>query len=393
MMTKIVLPMVAVAGLGFAIYTVVQARQAPPPSPSFQAPPTRPEGPRSIAGAGLVEAKRENIPIGTQVPGVVAELYVKIHDHVKAGQPLFRIDDRDLQAQRLVRQANLKASEAQLDRLKAAPQLQDVPTAEAAVTEARSRLNDAEVVLGRTAELYERKVVPASDYDRDRYAYNTAAAVLARTKAELERIRTTWAKDIAVAESAVEQSKALLASIEVDLDRLTVRAMADGQILQVNVRPGQFAAMIWNEPLMVLGDVTDLHVRVDIDEQDLPMFQVGSEAVATLKGRPSVRFPLTFVKVEPFVVPKRSLTGDNAERVDTRVLQVIYALPTADQRPIPVFVGQQMDVYLRAGEVSEGLELDTDAPRPFDDAPSPKAAPGPVAAVPSTAPAPAEASK
>jgi len=52
---------------------------------------------------------------------------------------------------------------------------------------------------------------------------------------------------------------------------------------------------------------------------------------------------LRFVRVEPYVVPKRSLTGDNTERVDTRVLQVIYEVADEDQ---PLFVGQQVDVFI-----------------------------------------------
>jgi HlyD family secretion protein len=126
--------------------------------------------------------------------------------------------------------------------------------------------------------------------------------------------------------------------------------------------------------LIVMGDVKRLHVRVDIDENDLPMFERGAEAIATLKGKPQVRFPLRFVKVEPYVVPKRSLTGDNTERVDTRVLQVIYALP--DERPVPVFVGQQMDVFLKAGTPPEALtlEADPDARMPFEDDDTPRPA-------------------
>jgi hypothetical protein len=58
------------------------------------------------------------------------------------------------------------------------------------------------------------------------------------------------------------------------------------------------------------------------------------------------RYPLSFVRVEPFVVPKKSLTGDTTERVDTRVLQVIYACDPTD-RP-PLFVGQQVEVYIEA---------------------------------------------
>jgi multidrug resistance efflux pump len=148
-----------------------------------------------------------------------------------------------------------------------------------------------------------------------------------------------------------------LASSKILLDRLTVRALVDGNVLQVDVRPGQFAALAWREPMIVLGDVDRLHVRVDIDENDLPLFAPQTKAVATLKGRPQVEFPLEFVKVEPYVIPKKSLTGDNSERVDTRVLQVIYALP--DERPIQVYVGQQMDVYIQAAPPPRGYSLET----------------------------------
>jgi hypothetical protein len=54
---------------------------------------------------------------------------------------------------------------------------------------------------------------------------------------------------------------------------------------------------------------------------------------------------LSFVRVEPFVVPKRSLTGENTERVDTRVLQVIYAVESAETT---LYVGQQVDVFINA---------------------------------------------
>lgn len=59
----------------------------------------------------------------------------------------------------------------------------------------------------------------------------------------------------------------------------------------------------------------------------------------------SITTPLEFVRFEPFVVPKRSLTGDSTERVDTRVLQVIYRVERDD---IPLFVGQQLDVFIEA---------------------------------------------
>ena len=360
MVTKYILPVLAATGVGFAIYTVVLARQVPPPAQPLVSPPTHP-GFGSIAGAGLVEARQENIPIGTPTPGVVWDVSVKVGDAVRPGDPLFRLDDRAMKAEARVREAELAAAEAELHRLQEAPRPEDVPPAEAAVREARARLSSAETARIRSEQLFRRNAGAASDYDKDRFLAAEAKAALAKLEADLDRLRKgSWDEDLTIARAAVVQARSRLEAAQIELDRLTVRALTAGEVLQVNVRPGQFAALTavrrheFEGALVVLGDVKRLHVRVDIDEQDLPRFAPGSRGVATLKGRPQVRFPLEFVKVEPYVIPKRSLTGDNSERVDTRVLQVIYALPDETDRPVPVYVGQQMDVYLEAATVADG---------------------------------------
>lgn len=379
MFNKYLLPVIAMAGLAFAIfYTVVQARQSPGAAEPLVPPPSRPSKTRVIAGAGLIEAQKENIPIGTNVPGVVWEVFVKKGDFVRAGDPLFRIDDRDVRAELKVREAELAAAQTQLHKLRAAPRAEDIPPARAAAEEARARLSDAEAAVARTERLYQRQMIAASDYDKDRYAFYAAKATAARAEAQLQKILAgTWQEDIAVAEASVEQARSQVESIKINIDRLTVRALADGEVLQLNVRLGQFAAMAWKEPMVVLGDVKKLHVRVDIDENDLPYFEKGADAIATLKGRPMVRFPLRFVYVEPYVIPKQSLTGSNSERVDTRVLQVVYALP--DDRPVDVYVGEQMDVYIKAAAVPKGVTLDF-APGsrlPFEDEPAKISSPAP----------------
>src|SRR5262249_32198016 len=133
-----------------------------------------------------------------------------------------------------------------------------------------------------------------------------------------------------------------------DIDRALVRAPVDGVVLQVNVRPGEYVGAPPSQALIVLGDIRDtVHVRVDIDEHDIPRFKKEAPARASLRVKPDVGYPLKFVRVEPYVVPKKSLTGENTERVDTRVLQVIYALEVKDR---PIYVGQQLDVFLDVGE-------------------------------------------
>ena len=68
-----------------------------------------------------------------------------------------------------------------------------------------------------------------------------------------------------------------------------------------------------------------------------------------VRGNAELKAPLRFVRFEPYVVPKRSLTGDSTERVDTRVLQVIYSVEREDAQ---LFVGQQLDVFIDATRVN-----------------------------------------
>ena len=206
---------------------------------------------------------------------------------------------------------------------------------------------------------YQSQMISASDYDKDRFAYYAAKATYAKAKADLEKILAgSWKEDIEIARAAVQLAESQVNSIKTNLERLIVRAPMDGEVLQLNVRLGQFAAMTWKEPMIVLGDSQAAaragrhrRARADLFFEDAP-------AVATLKGRPNVRFRSKIVYVEPYVIPKQSLTGNNSERVDQRVLQVIYELP--EERPIEVHIGQQMDVYLKAVPPSKSIAADVE---------------------------------
>lgn len=93
------------------------------------------------------------------------------------------------------------------------------------------------------------------------------------------------------------------------------------------------------------GDLLALHVRVDIDENDLPRFRPGLPGTGHLRGDAGHPLKLDFVRVKRFAEPRKALTGAGNERVDTRVLQVIYQILPSDRT---VYVGQQIDVYLDA---------------------------------------------
>ena len=127
-----------------------------------------------------------------------------------------------------------------------------------------------------------------------------------------------------------------------------MRAPLAGTILRVDVRAGEYVGTPPGKSLVVLGDTTRAHVRVSIDEHDIGRFRPGVPATAHARGDTSRPLSLTFVRVVPFVEPKRMLTGQGDERVDTRVLQAIYSVaPSADERSAPpLYMGQQLDVRI-----------------------------------------------
>ncbi|BBL72627.1 efflux RND transporter periplasmic adaptor subunit [Methylogaea oryzae] len=294
MLRKYLLPALALAGFLFGIITVVQGNQPQPPSQPVVQPPAAPFA-SFIAGAGIVEARNRNIQIGTPLSGVVTEVAVKVGDRVKAGDLLFRLDDRQYLAQEAL--------------------------AQAAVSHARAQLNDASTQLRLAQSITDRRAISTEELERRRNA-------------------------VAIAKAQVDQAEAQLGAARTDLDRILIRAPADGEVLQANVRPGEFAAAgSQADPPMVLGNLDQLHVRVDIDENDAWRFRRDARAMANLRGNPKFKAELTLAYVEPYVVPKRSLTGDSAERVDTRVLQALYSF---DPAKLPAYVGQQMDVYIEA---------------------------------------------
>src|SRR5262245_14409829 len=294
MIHKYVTPILAVAGVGFGLATVLNGNKVIPPAPPVAEPSQAPYA-SFVAGSGIVEASTENIAIGTEIAGVVSKIYIEIGSHVKAGEPLFTIDNRAARAEVAQRQAGVQVASASL-------------------AQATNQLALAE-------SLTDRRALSVQELTGRRDA-------------------------VAVAGAKLEQARADLQAAQTSLERLTVRAPVDGQVMQLKVRPGEFAATgVLAQPPILLGSVDPMNVRVDVDENDAWRVKAGATAVAFLRGNKEIQTPLKFVRFEPYVVPKRSLTGDSSERVDTRVLQAIYSFDRGD---LPIYVGQQMDVFIES---------------------------------------------
>jgi multidrug resistance efflux pump len=335
----------AVFALGFTGLSVARLEPKNAPAEPFSTPPVAQFNDK-IGAVGLVEASTENISVSLPVPGLVTNVFVKAGDEVRKGQRLFSLDDRDVRAELALRESNLALAKAKLARLEAAPRSEDIPPAEARVREAEAQLSDAQVQLSMMEAVRDKRAIRNEDLERRKRAVSIAEARLEEAKSSLALLKAgSWKEDLRVAQAEVQQASSQVERVRADLERLTVTSPIEGEILQCKVRPGEYAqAGPLAQPLILLGATNRLNVRADVDERDAARVKPAATVLASVRGDAERQFRLAFVRFEPFVVPKKNLTGDSAERVDTRVLQVIYSLPVGAQvRP-----GQQLDVLIEA---------------------------------------------
>jgi len=342
---RVVLPILALALGGLGFYHVNQESQSAPTS----APPTIPAcSPfeESIAGSGVVESRSENIAIGSALTGLVLEVYVtsdQVGTQVKTGQPLFRVDDRHLKAQLNVAEAELHLAQARLDRLQQEPRPEQLPPSLAKVREAAAKVARLQDQSERAQRLIVTGAIAEEENITRQHDYEAALQEQARAQAEYDLLKAgAWQPDIEIAQAAIREAQTKVDEVKTEIARATVVSPVDGVVLRVDIRAGERVSDRDDKALVVLGDISTYHVRIDIDERDIARFRPGASAKAFPRGETAHEIKLQFVRVEPYVVPKKTLTGENTERVDTRVLQVLYAV----QDNHSVYVGQQLDVFI-----------------------------------------------
>jgi HlyD family secretion protein len=297
----------ALAAAGFAItaFAVVRDDHATPaigaPSPTALPPFSS-----YVEGTGITEASTGNIAIGTPVPGIVRAVNVIWGQEVKAGDTLFTIDDTDVKAQLLPAQAAVGQADADLAKAK----------------------NLLEIG-------------------------NNLAVGTSISKVEVENRRY----DVAIKQAALAAAKAKVKQLDIELSRHAIKAPVAGRVLQINTRVGEYAPSgVLNPPLMLFGDDRLIYLRVSVDEDDAWRVRPNAPAVAFVRGNPGLKTPLTFVRFDPYLVPKTLLTGSSTDRTDMRVLHVVYSFPRGQ---LPVYLGQEMDAFIKAPPINDSAAAAT----------------------------------
>src|SRR5215831_3951388 len=292
---------------------------------------------------GRVEPRSGTIKIAAPVMGVIAQVLVKVDDKVFPGEPLIRLVDTEARARLASRprpapRPRGEVAVANVDKAATRRRAEDaLADADKAVMEAQAAVDKAVV---------DRRAGTGSDA-----AVEAARSGLARSRerqqqqrAELRRIEVDPATPLPTfAEGQVNVARAEAAAAAAEIERLTIRAPIAGTVLQVNAKPGELAAPSNAQPLLVIGDVSALRVRAELDERDFGQIKIGQPVLvraAAFRGR---EFAGKIAFIAPLVEQGRINARGQRNVTDVDVVEVLIDLA----QPDPLAVGMKVDVYFQ----------------------------------------------
>lgn len=302
-------------------------------------------GPDVVGGNGVVEPAQRETHVAAQATALVKAVHVTEGQQVKSGEVLVELVS-DVEAAALAAaEADLEGERASMARTLKGLRIEDVDAAQADADAARSRAQLSAGVLERTEQLSKTGATTADELDR---AKRQAQADEANARALEARARAASAgsrrEDVAVARARLAGAEARVAEARATLERLTVRAPLDAEVLQVKVRPGELYSSQGEAALVVLGDTRRLRVRMDVDERDVARVRVGAPAYVQTDAWGDRRFPGRVVEIARRFGRKNVSTDDPTEKNDTRVLETLIELDS-NEALIP---GQRVTCFVTA---------------------------------------------
>ncbi|NTW83311.1 MAG: biotin/lipoyl-binding protein [Chlorobiaceae bacterium] len=297
----------AILGIVLGAGSAYVLRTQPKPLPPAFKPASNPYQ-NGIYSNGIIEtvqASGANVNIYPEVSGTVTQIPVSEGQHVSAGTPLLVLDDtvqrstaESAKAQIGVAKANYRNLQAQYEKLKASWKLDQRSVSRDALDTAENAANAAN-----------------ASWELARKQYNAANALLGK---------------------------------------YVVKALSDGSILSINTAVGSYVSnqgvydtySRGSVPVLVMGSSnTDLAVRCYVDEILIQRLPDPSRISARMFIRGTdINLPLKFVRIQPNVSPKIQLSSQRTERVDVRVLPMVFSFEKP--KNITLYPGQLVDVYI-----------------------------------------------
>jgi HlyD family secretion protein len=344
----LVLGGMAIAGLGaFALNSQYLPGRSAAPAATAAADPAKPAAADVAwiaAAPGRVEPKAGEVRIGAGMLGRVVEVLARVNDRVEEGELLVRLDDDEARARLAAAEAEAGGRRQERDNAPATSGREDIRKAEDAVFNAERAETGARYELDFALAAKRGGTIKEQSLADARRRYTTA-------KERLERERLAFASAQAKAnlpapnraESGLSAARAQVSAAEAALDKTRIRAPMAGTVLQVPAKLGEIVAPSPEQPLIVIGDMSLLRVKAEIDEADVSKIKVGQKAFVRSISYPGREFAGTVTALSPSLAPPRIGLRGPRRPTDVEVLEV-----TIDLEPnAPLLPGMRVDAFFR----------------------------------------------
>jgi HlyD family secretion protein len=300
----------------------------------------------AASAPGRVEPTGGEVRVTAQAPGRIADILVSLNDKVVAGDLMFSLDDEELAARVQATVAEAAVRKKDRDGTDAGGrQGQDRRSAEDGVASTERQLASVREELDRV--LRARRNGPgttAADVQKARDA-------VVKVREKLEQSRITLRKALAAdslptpsrQDSALAAARAELSLAEAALQRTRIRAPSSGTVLQVNGRIGEIATPSPEQPLVMIGDLSALRVRSEIEERDIGKVRVGQTAIVRSDAFPGKDFEGKIASLAQALGPSRLGQRGPRKPTDVDVLEVLIDL---DGQP-SLLPGMRVDVFFK----------------------------------------------
>ena len=318
----------------------------------------------TIYATGIVEGATQDVQLRSEVSGRVLEVLVEVGDWVERDDVLVRLDNQRQTQQVAVSHAHLELAHAKLERLVNGAHQQERDRSRALLTAKQARLEQAERTWQRVQQLREQAAISQQEFDDQQGLVETLTAEVDASRAQLEQLEAPARVDeLRVAQAGVAAAQADYELARIALEKTQLRASQRGQVLDLNVEPGELIGASSTSPAVVLADTSILRVRAFVEEIDAPRVQAGMSAQITADGLRGLTFTGSISSLSPRMSAKSIMSGSPNELYDTKVREVILDVKNGQ----PLLVGLRVDVSF--SRIADGLESADNAQSANDSAP------------------------
>lgn len=304
------------------------AAAAPGGSPA--APAAEQYTPDTVVSPGIVEPWGAQVELAAQEPGWIAQIAVREGEEVEAGRLLATLEDGAQRHGVELSRAELAEAEAALAKVEHGFTPEELRQAQADHDAAVARANQARATAARTVRLHEQGAAPDADVDRAAADAQAEQAMAVRAEARLQEMkRGARAEDRSAVRARAEAARARLRLAEANLARRRVVAPSAGTVLLSRFHAGEFYGNGVG-PLFVLGNMSRLQVRLEVDELDAAVVDRGS--TCTLYSDGGVRLAEgTVVHLAPKMGRRALSLEAPTARADVRVREIFVEIPATSK--------------------------------------------------------------